>query len=295
MSRAITNHRTGLVQIHLAVVLAGATGLFGKLVSVNPLVIIGGRTVFGLLTLILIAGLTKTSLRLCQAKDLLVLALSGLVLAVHWFAFFYSIQVSTVAIGLLGFSSFPLFTTFLEPLVFRERLHRADVLAALFVVVGLALVSPKLDFHSHATQGLLWGVVSGFTIAVLSLLSRSVVRRYPSLTVAFYQQVFACLGTLPLAWQWRAAVTSRDGLLLLLLGVVFTGIAQWLQVASLRHLSARKVSVILGLEPVYGIGFAWVILSEVPAGQTLLGGIIICGAVLWTSLKRSGQSVSTGV
>jgi drug/metabolite transporter (DMT)-like permease len=119
-----------------------------------------------------VALLTKSSLRLHGWKDLLVLAISGAILAVHWFTFFLSIQVSTVAIGLLAFSTFPLFATFLEPIIFSERLHRRDVITALFVTIGLVLVTPSFDFGNHLTQGLLWGILSAFLYAVLSLLSR---------------------------------------------------------------------------------------------------------------------------
>ncbi len=236
------------------------------------------------------AALMKSSLRLRSRKDLLTLALSGAILAVHWFSFFVSIQVSTVAIGLLAFSTFPLFVTFLEPLVFGERLHRYDVVTAVVVVAGLVLVTPNWDIGNRLTQGVVWGVLSAFTYAVLSLLSRSYVRVYPTLTVAFYQQAFAALCTLPFALRWQGVPTGRDILLLIVLGVVFTGFAQGLAVASLRHLRAQTVGVAFGLEPVYGILLAWLLLHEQPAARTLCGGLLICCAVIWSSFKHSNSA-----
>lgn len=156
---------------------------------------------------------------------------------------FVSIQVSTVAIGLLAFSSFPLFVTFLEPVVFNERLRRHDVITSLAVVAGLILVTPNWDLSYHLTQGLLWGIFGAFTLAVLSLMSRSYVQRYPTLTVSFYQQAFACVCDLPFALQWEGELLIRDISLLVVLGVVFTGFAQGLAVASLRHLRVQTVGV----------------------------------------------------
>ena len=236
----------------------------------------------------------KSSLRLRSWKDLFMLALSGAILAVHWFSFFVSIQVSTVAIGLLAFSTFPLFVTILEPLVFGERLHRYDVITALVVVAGLVLVTPNWDIGNHLTQGMLWGVFSAFTYAVLSLLSRSYARAYPTLTVAFYQQAFAALCALPLALRWQAAPTGRDILLLIVLGVVFTGLAQGLAIASLRHLRAQTVGVAFGLEPVYGILLAWLMLNEQPAARTLCGGFLILCAVIWASFKHGNSTSNNG-
>ena len=285
--------RLSLIQLHIAVVLAGGAGLFAKFVAVSPAVITCGRTLFGSLALAVTAALMKSSLRLHSRKDFLMLALSGAVLAVHWFSFFVSIQVSTVAIGLLAFSTFPLFVTFLEPFLFGERLHRRDVITALVVVAGLMLVTPNWDISNHLTQGVLWGVLSAFTYAVLSLLSRSYVRVYPTLTVAFYQQAFAALCALPLALRWQGALTGRDVSLLIVLGVVFTGFAQGLAVASLRHLLAQTVGVAFGLEPVYGILFAWLLLNEQPAARTLGGGFLICCAVIWASFRHSYSAAAS--
>ncbi len=113
-------------------------------------------------------------------------------------------------------------------------------------------MTPSWDLSNHLTQGLLWGIFGAFTFAVLSLLSRSSVRRYPTLSVSFYQQATACLCAFPFALQWKGVVPLRDVAMLIVLGVVFTGVAQALAVASLRHLRAQTVGVAYGLEPVYG-------------------------------------------
>ena len=283
--------RLSLLQLHLSVLLAGGAGLFAKFVVAGPVAITGGRTLFGALALAAVAGLLRASLRVRSGRDLLGMALSGAILAVHWWAFFVAIRVSTVAIGLLAFSTFPLFVTFLEPLVFKERLHRRDILTALLVVGGLALVTPSWDLGDHLTQGVLWGVFAAFTYAVLSLMSRSYVRRYPALTVAFYQQAFAALCALPFALCAEGVPSGRDVLLLVVLGVVFTGLAQGLTVASLRHLRAQTVGVAFGLEPVYGIVFAWLFFHELPQARTLCGGVLIGCAVLWGGAR--GGTCST--
>jgi drug/metabolite transporter (DMT)-like permease len=287
-----SSHRLGLLQIHLGVALAGGAGLFAKFVPVSPVVITCGRTLFGCLALAATARLLKTSLRLRGGKDALWMALAGGILAAHWFSFFTSIRISTVAIGLLSFSTFPLFVTFLEPVLFREKLHGRDVVTAVAVVAGLALVIPEWDLGNHLTQGVLWGLLSAATYAVLSLLSRAHVRSYPALTVAFYQQAVAALCLLPWALGRENVPSGRDLLMLVTLGVVFTALAHGLVVASLRHLRAQTVGVVFGLEPVYGILLAWLLLHEQPAARTLAGGLLICSAVVWASLKPKPGSIT---
>lgn len=291
MQKINNPHRIGLAQIHIAVLLAGGAGLFAKLVPVTPMVLTAGRTVFGSLALLVFALATGAALRLRNCRDLSALVLSGAILAVHWFTFFQAIQVSSVAIGLLAFSTFPLFATFLEPMVLGTRPRRQDIATALVVALGLALVTPGFDVGDRLTQGLLWGIASAFSFAVLSLISRSCAGRYPAVSIAFYQQGFAALCTLPFALQWQGALGAQDLAHLAVLGVVFTALLQGLVVASLRHLRAQTTSVVFGLEPVYGILLAWLVIGEKPGLRTVVGGCIICGAVLWASFRQGlGQA-----
>lgn len=279
-------HRISLIQIHVAVLLASGAGLFGKLVPASPMVITAGRTAFGCVALLLFALATRASLRLASTRDLLAILLSGLVLAVHWFTFFLSIQSASVAIALLAFATFPLFTTFLEPMIDGSRPRREDILTAVLVTAGLVLVTPSFDAGDRMTQGLLWGIVSAFTFAVLSLMSRAYSGRYPAPSIAFYQQGFAALCTLPFALQWQGVLTASDVRDLAILGVVFTALVQGLVVASLRQLRAQTASVVFGLEPVYGILLAWLVIGEAPGVRTVAGGSLICGAVLWASFRQ---------
>ncbi len=280
------NRKLGLLQIHFAALLAGCTGLFGKLLDMNPIVIIAGRTFFGCLTLLIAAHLTGAVLRLRVRRDVLIFALSGLLLTVHWFSFFRAIQLSTVAIGLLALSSFPLFVTFLEPLLFREKLRAFDVGAAVVILAGLAVLTPDFNIGNNLTQGVAWGVLAGFSCALLSLLSRSSIRSYPALSVAFYQQMFAALFSVPIALFCRAPISAQSWWLLLALGVIFTGLGQALFVSSLQHIRAQLASVILGLEPVYGIALAVFFLGEVPTLRTIAGGLLIAAAVFGATRRH---------
>jgi len=287
MRHIAMNRNRGLLQIHTAALLAGFTGLFGKYLSVSPFIITGGRTMVAGIAVGLAARYLGISLRLKQNRDLLGLALSGAILAGHWITFFWSIQVSTVAVGLLGFASYPLFVTLLEPILFRESWHTRDLITALAVVVGLILVVPSFNLSDHITRGLLWGIFSGFLCAAVSLLTRSFVGGYPPMTITFYQQAFAAVLLLPALFHVETAYSGKTVGLLVLLGVLFTAILQLLYIGSLRYIKAHTASVVFGLEPVYGILFAALFLGEIPSLRTILGGALICGAVFFATLKHA--------
>ena len=79
---------------------------------------------------------------------------NGVVLALHWLSFFAAIQVSTVAVGLLGFASFPLFTLLAERVFLARRLRRREGVTALLVTAGLALLVPELSLANPVVPGL---------------------------------------------------------------------------------------------------------------------------------------------
>ncbi len=280
-----------LLSIHIAVVLFGVAGVFGKLLSIEPTLIVFGRTFFACLALIIVLPLLKIDIRLKGGRDVLWFLLMGTILAVHWATFFHSIQISTVAIGLLTFSTFPIFVTFLEPLFFKERLRTIDIIVCLVVFIGLVLVIPDLDFKNNLTLGAFWGVMSGVTFALLSLLNRKFVTTYSALTIAFYQNMIASLVLLPFVGGIVLGTTAHELKLLILLGVVFTALAHSLFIRGMLHIKAQLASVIACLEPVYGILLAMVLLREVPALRELIGGCIIIGAILFAT--RYGEKQIT--
>ena len=107
--------------------------------------------------------------------------------------FFHAIQVSSVAIGLLAFSSFPVFVTLMEPLLFKERWRSLDLLTTVIVVAGLYLVVPLGESNPSAVEGLVWGVISALLFAILSLANRSRVKKTDTVSLSFLQNTGAGL------------------------------------------------------------------------------------------------------
>lgn len=289
---SLMNNRLGFIQIHLAVFFFGFAGLFGKFIHANPAAITFGRTLFAGIALFIGLILSRITFSIHSVRDFFTFLLSGVILAVHWFTFFQSIQVSSVAVGLLSFSTFPLFVTFMEPCFFSEKLEGFDLIIALSVVAGLVLVVPAFDFSNHVTQGIIWGVISGFTFACLSLINRRQVVRYHPVAIAFYQLAFATLFNLPAVIISNKLPSVQDIGLLLVLGVICTAFAQLLFIGSLKHIKAQMASITAGLEPVYGIIFAFLLLHEVPPLRTVIGGLIILGTVfaaMSRQVRRAGS------
>lgn len=275
-----------LFEIHLATLLFGLAGLFGKWLIIPAEWIVCGRAAFAGIFLYLLMRSWKESTALPEGKDRWTFVGLGLLLAFHWVAFFRGIQLSTVAIGLLTYGAFPLFTTLLEPLLLKESWRPDQLLLACLTLIGLYLVIPSFDFQDTYTQGALWGLASGASFALLAIVNRKQVQQYPSRLIALYQNSFAAICLLPFLWMKTGELGIQEWGLLLLLGIVFTGISHTLFINAMKHIRASTASIISNLEPVYGILAALILLQEIPSSRTLIGGALIIAASVWASIRK---------
>ena len=276
-----------LVEIHLSVVLFGLTGLFGKFISLPAPHIVLGRVFFASVSMGLYFLFRKKDVRLARGADYAAMAAVGAVLALHWTAFYLSVKLSTVAIGVLTFAAYPIFVTFLEPFFFREKLRGADVIAAFVMFGGVLLVVPSTGAGPDMTAGMIWGMAGSVSYAVMSLLNRKFVSRYEGSVVAFYEQGTATLLMLPILLFDRPHASALDWALLAVLGVVLTGVAHSLFISGMRTVRAQTAGVIASLESVYGIASAALLIGEFPTLRELAGGAVILGTAFVSTLRSS--------
>ncbi len=279
-----------LLEIHLAVFLFGFPGLFGKWLALSPVLIVFGRVLFASLTLAAVMALGGRSFRVSPRRDVVLLLACGFVLAAHWTMFFKSVQVSSVAVGLLAYSSFPVFTAFLEPLLTRERWDPASLVYALLCVLGIGLIVPGFDPSDAVVRGVLWGLGAGLSFSLLSVLNRILASRHSSLAVAFHQDLFAALFLLPVVFRTGLPFSGRDWVLVAVLGVFCTAAAHTLFIDGMKRVGARTASVLSSLEPVYGILLALVFLKESPSLRTVSGGAVVLAAALAATVRARRTS-----
>jgi drug/metabolite transporter (DMT)-like permease len=285
----------GVLYANLAVILFGLASVLGKLSGLPSPLIVLGRVVFAGITLGAVVAFGRRKIGLRRRRDLLYLCAPGVLLAFHWTSFFESVNVSNVAIGLLSYSSFPLFTALIEPVVFHQRASRLQTIGGLAILAGVYLLVPSFTLDNNITLGVCWGVVAGATFAILSVTNRWLGGTYSSITISLSQDLVAAAVLLPtlLLSHPTAPFGLRQVLILVALGVVCTAVAHTLFIEGMRDISAQLASLSGSVEPIWGIGFALLLLGEVPSGRTLVGGAVILGATLIptvVALRRSDPS-----
>ena len=284
---AALNHAP-LVSVHLATLLFGLAGVLGAAVGVNAIEVTFGRTLFASLALAAVCWLAKTPLKLhIKSFDSFLLLISGVLLAFHWVVFFAGIQYSTVAIGLVTFSTCPVFVSLLEPLIFKEPRGPYAVLAAFLVLLGVVIISGVHTGELVYLKGIALGIVGGFSFALLQLLNRRLASNDGALVTSLVQSCVAALVLLPIVFTGLGNIQSHQWLLLMVLGVACTALAYTLFIAALKRVKVSAASLIAaGLEPVYGVVLAAIILSQRPAPNVLIGGAIILATVMLVTVRK---------
>ncbi|MCR4956327.1 MAG: DMT family transporter [Lachnospiraceae bacterium] len=278
-----------ILQVNLAVLLFGCAGLFAKWIGISSMGITFFRVVFSSITLMSFCFLAKRDVRLKEKMDLLWFFICGAILALHWITFLGAMQISTVAIGSISFSTYPLMLAFLEPMVFHEKPEKEDFLAAVLVVLGVLITIPKFSVENNMFQGVLVGLLSAITYAVLSMANRRFTKRYEGEVISLYEQGIAALVMIPVILKFPVHPTAHDMVLLVILGVFSTAIAHTLFISSLSKISAQTAGIVASSESVYGIVLAFLVLHEVPSVREIVGAVLIIGVVIVTQIRKAKE------
>lgn len=267
----------GVIAINVAAVIFGTAALYGKL-DVSPFWIVAMRAGFGALTLALAGGL-RIDLRTFSASTWRSLAVSGLLLAVHWLSFFVSVQHAGVAVATLTFATFPLFTVIVEAAQDRRLPRLAELVAGAAIIVAVALLVEPSGGRSNV-GGAIAGLVSALTYALFWRGSQKL-SALPPITLSLSQNalVLALLAT-TLVFAAPAPSNAIEWLSLAALGVVNTAVMLLLYLYALKRISASACSGFVALEPVYAIVFAALLFGEAVTPWIITSIILILGASL---------------
>jgi len=257
--------KKAFIQLHIAVLLAGLTGVLGKIITLNEGLLVWYRLLLTSLALWVIYLFRRPSSSIA-GKDIFHIFGIGAIAALHWVAFYGSIKYSNVSVGLLCFSAVGFFTALIEPLVLRHRVDFVELLLGLMVIAGIFLIF-QVD-PSYKT-GIIIGLVSSLLGSLFPVLNKRILQRVPTGTVTLYELTggFLFLSILLPFYLMLAPASKllpdwKDWIGLLVLSLACTVLAFSLSMNALKRLSAFTVNLSYNLEPVYGILLAFVLFRE---------------------------------
>ncbi|MCB9283195.1 MAG: DMT family transporter [Lewinellaceae bacterium] len=258
--------RRAYLELHLAVFLWGFTAILGDLIQLSALVLVWWRV---LITPISLLFLMRSFRAIRQMPRKLALQYMGIgvLVALHWLAFYGAIKLANASVSLICMATTSLFTAFLEPLLLRQRIKGYEIVLGLMIIPGMALIVNNLEIGMMA--GFWVGLAAAFLAATFGTLNKKLVTKaHP------YQITFLELGS---SWIFLSLLlpfflhsnpdmafwpTRWDLVLLLVLALLCTTLPYILSLRALHHLSAFAANLTINLEPVYGIILAWLLLND---------------------------------
>ncbi|WP_406843350.1 DMT family transporter [Flavobacterium soyae] len=251
--------------LHIAVILAGFTGIFGKLISLNEGLLVWYRVFFSSIVLFIILKLFRVSITLIL-KEKFAIAKIGMFITIHWVFFYASIKYSNISIGVVCYCMTSFFTAVLAPLINRNDFNLSELFLSLITLIGIALI---FHFDSSYQLGIILGVISSAFAALYTIYNEKLVRSYDSRIINYYQMIggTAGLGILLPFYLHFFPVNNifpnlSDTFYLLLLASFCTVGLYVLFAESLKRISAFTVNLSFNLEPVYAIILAFLLFNE---------------------------------
>lgn len=281
--------KKAFLQLHMAVFLAGFTGILGRLITLNEGMLVWYRmliTVAALWLIMLIGGKSE----IIRNKDLAKLYMVGTIVALHWVFFYGSIKYANVSIGLVCFSAVG-FTALLEPLIVKRKIRIAEVILGLMVMTGIYFI---FHFDPKYKTGILLGIISSMLAACFTVFNKVLLKKHTPTEVTLHELTggWISLTILLPAYLYFFPVkqflpSPEDAGWLLLLSLFCTVLAFKLSMNALQKISSFTVNLSYNLEPVYGILLAFVIYREDREfGKSFYIGIsIILVTVLLQSMR----------
>ena len=280
-----SQHLKHVIELNIAVLLISTSGILGRYISMPPPVTIWLRCLFAAIILGAYIWYKKIDLKIERKKDWVTIILSGLFFGAHWVTYFYALQLSNVAIGMLSLFTYPVITALLEPLFFKTKLNVKHVLLGIVVLIGVYFLSPEFNLENNQTKGVLFGLISAVFYSIRNILMKKKVANYHGSMLMFYQMVFITLVLWPVLFIFEATPTTNDWQALLVLALVTTAIGHTLFVMSFKNFSISTASIMSSVQPIYGIIFGVFLLNEIPSGNTLVGGFLILTTVAIESVN----------
>jgi drug/metabolite transporter (DMT)-like permease len=191
--------------------------------------------------------------------------LTGVVIALHWIFFFKAIKVSNVSVALVTMSTGAFFVSLIEPLFFKRRINKLEIVLGLIVILGLYII---FNFEIQYRLGIFYALISSLLSAIFSVLNGLFIKKYAASTISLYQLFFGVVFITAYLFFMNGfsisffKISKLDWLYLLILSSFCTAYAFITSVKVMKYLSPYTVILTLNLEPIYAIILALIIFGE---------------------------------
>ncbi len=281
------NYNKSYIMLISSMLIVGTIGIFRRFIPLSSALLAFFRGVIGaaFLGAFLILK-NRAGRQRIAGKKLVGLILNGAFIGINWILLFEAYNYTTVAKATLCYYMEPTIVLLLSPLVFKERLSLKKGICALTALVGMVLISGVIgmeNFQGHDMRGVLLALGAACFYALVVIINKKIgeVDAYEKTTIQLFSAAIALLPYLLITGSFlNIQFDFKMIVLLLIVGILHTGIAYVLYFGSMSGLKAQTISALSYIDPVVAFAVSTLILREPITVAAVMGAVLIIGAAL---------------
>lgn len=290
------NTKFAKFELASAFVIWGTVGVFVKYIPLNSALVAFDRSIVGMLFLLLVKLCTKSKIDFSALKKSLpLLCINGALLGFNWILLFESYNFTSVAISTICYNIGPIFVMLFSPIVFKEKLTVVKILCIFSALLGIACVSgvfEQSDVSYRDLIGVALGICAALLYAVTVMINKKVdtvdasdkaITQFASSAVVMF--IYSLFVTKPEELTFSATTV----VLLLLVGVLHTGVAYTIYFKSLPFVTSQNVAIFAYIDPVVAVILSAVVLHEKLSFSVVLGAVVIIASALLCEIYDNKQ------
>ena len=275
-------NRKAYASLCSAMLIFGTIAIFRRNIPFSSELLAFSRGLLGGVFLLIFVAVKHHRMEKVEKKQLALLIVSGAIIGIDWILLFEAYNCTTVAVATMCFYMQPTIVILLSPVLFREKLSVKKGLCALAAILGMVFVSGAQD-----AKGIAFGLAAAVLYAATVIINKKieVEDAYEKTIVQLLSAAAVLIPYLLLTEDFSAVVLdARTVVLVLIVGIVHSGLAYALYFGNVNKLPAQSVAVLSYIDPVSSLFFSALLLHERLTAFGLLGAVLIFGSALVSEL-----------
>ena len=284
------NNSKSYLMLISSMLIFGTIGIFRRYIPLSSGMLAFSRGLMGgacLLAFVLISG---RKLEKIAGKKFWLLALTGAIMGLNWMCLFEAYNYTEVSTATMCYYMQPTIVILLSPLVFREKLTAKKLLCAVTAIIGMLFVSGVIEgggIRAQDIRGIFFGLAAAALYSAVVIMNKKVQISddYEKTIIQLVSAAVVLIPYLLLTEDFSSINLSSTALVMVLIvGIVHTGIAYALYFGSMNGLKAQSVAVLSYIDPVFALVLSAAVLGETLSFFGIIGAVMVIGSAIISEL-----------
>lgn len=265
-------------------------GMFRKYILLSSSFLAFLRGIIGALFLLTLTIIKGQKLNLSN-KKIPIFYLTGALIGINWLLLFESYNYTSVGVATLCYYMQPSIVILLSPFLLKEKINMKKLLCVLTEIFGMFLLTGVIGSNTlkgSDYKGILFGLSAAFIYALVVLINKKTNYddAYSKTIVQLFSAALVLVPYLLISQNYGTIELSVVAILLVIIvGVVHTGVAYVLYFASMKEIQGQSIALLSYIDPIFALIFSALILHEAMSLNGLIGAILIIGAAIISEIN----------